>query len=128
MEHVIVHEHERERRHRHSLRDSTEIEHALVLQESQIIQRVHRVAQNIHHHPAESPKRLLLVAGRIHVRHLLEAWFAPANFAIQFTAPDLPRPEEPPFVDVFAEVSDDVRLLQHGAHRIAKFKLLAEPG
>lgn len=84
------------------------------------------MSKNIDDHPAEHPQRLFLAPWLVHLLHLGECRPA-ARRAVDLSAPDLARPEEPPVLDVLAIVPDDVRLLQHQAHRVCQLELLAEP-
>jgi hypothetical protein len=77
--------------------------------------------EHVDDHAAQCPERLLLATWRVELRQICEA-------SVLLPTPDLTRPEEASLVRVLAEVTNDVRLLEHEAHAVREFQLLAEPG
>lgn len=78
---------------------------------------MHGVTERVKRHCAQGPQCALLVVRLAHLLRVREA----------IRTPDLFWPEKPAVVNVFAEVTEDVRLLQHQAHGIAQDKLVPEP-
>ena len=117
LEHLLVHEAEFQSRDRHCLGDGTEIEHTLVLEHLQVIQRVRSVSQCVEDHRRLNPHRTadrIRISG-MHLLHLRKPILLPP--------PDFSRPEIPLLVTVFAEITDDVGFLEEEAHGIAQFEL-----
>ena len=127
VEHVVVHETQTEGGHSHRLRDSAEAEDALLRQEAEVVERVCRVPEHVDDHSTLHPQRLLLVTRLVQLVHLAKPVRTTNGLAIRVAPPDLARPEEAALLGVLAKVADDVRLLQHEAHRVRQLELVPEP-